>query len=347
MNWCYGCLALLCLFSAVQAEETIQLPAQEGEQPPLVIYSATDYNHMAPLLHAFQQRHPTVAIRFVDANSQQLYQRVLEEGEASPADLLLSSAMDLQLKLVNDGHARVWRSARTNALPANIHWRHELFAVTVEPVLMVFNRQLLGDHALPQSRQELLALLRRDPERFRGRIHTYDITQSGVGYLLATQDSLQGESYGRLLEAFGGLSVHLSESSNQMLAELAAGRAVLGYNLLGSYVAAALEKHPQLVAVAPRDYSLILMRLALIPRHARQPALAGELLDFMLSPAGQAALAEGGLLPLLAPNAGEPRLTVQPQGPVTPIPLTPALLPALDPLDQQGFVRTWIDSLAP
>ncbi|WMC11031.1 ABC transporter substrate-binding protein [Oceanimonas pelagia] len=342
-KWCCACLALLWVL-AVRAEETVLLPAHEQPQQQLVIYSATDYAHMAPLLRAFQQHRPQVAIRFVDANSQQLYQRFLEEGAASPADLLLSSAMDLQLKLVNDGHAQPWRSERTLALPAGVHWRHELFAITVEPVVMVFNRERLGEHALPRSRQELLTLLRRDPERFRGRLRTYDITQSGVGYLLATQDSLQGESYGRLLEAFGGLSVRLSESSNQMLTELASGQAVLGYNLLGSYVAAAVARHPQLVAVAPRDYSLILMRVALIPRYARHARLAGELLDFMLSPAGQAALAEGGLLPLLTPDAG---LTVTPEGPVTPIPLTPALLPALDPLDKQGFIRTWTGSLAP
>ncbi|MFH7585339.1 ABC transporter substrate-binding protein [Oceanimonas smirnovii] len=343
MNWCYGVLSLLCTLMA-QAEQTVRLPAQQHQQHELVIYSATDYQHMAPLLHAFQQRQPYVAIRFEDFNSQALYQRFLEEGKTSPADLLLSSAMDLQLKLVNDGHARPWHSERTKALPDGTHWRHELFAVTVEPVVMVLNRKLLGEHDLPQSRQELLALLRQDPDRFRQRIRTYDITQSGVGYLLATQDSQQGESYGRLLEAFGGLSVHLSESSNDMLDELANGDAILGYNLLGSYVAAAVAKHPQLAVVAPRDYSLMLMRLALIPRHAQHTELAGELLDFMLSPSGQAALAEGGLLPLLTPDYG---LTITPQGPVTPIPLSPALLPALDPLDKQGFVRSWINSLVP
>ncbi|WP_116474005.1 ABC transporter substrate-binding protein [Zobellella maritima] len=335
---------LLCLLPVAWAEERIRLPATGVEQTQLVLYSATDYQHLVPLLQAFQRRRPDVAILLVDFNSQQLHQRFLQEGASSPADLLLSSAMDLQLKLVNDGHARPWRSERTEVLPPGIHWRHELFAFTVEPVVMVFNRTLLGPHSLPRSRQELLALLRRDPARFQGRIHTYDITQSGVGYLLATQDSLQGESYGRLLEAFGGLSVRLNESSNQTLDELAEGRAILGYNLLGSYVAAAVEKHPQLAAVAPRDYSLMLMRLALISRYARHPQLAGELLDFMLSPAGQAALAEGGLLPLLTPEAG---LTVRPEGPVTPIPLTPALLPALDRLDKQGFIRAWESSIRP
>ncbi|MCC4263996.1 ABC transporter substrate-binding protein [Oceanimonas baumannii] len=343
MNWRYWWMALLCSLTA-HADQTVQLPALDTQQQQLVLYSATDYQHMAPLLQAFQQRRPHVAIHFVDLNSQQLYQRFLDEGSHSPADMLLSSAMDLQLKLVNDGYARPWRSERTETLPPGTHWRHELFAITVEPVVMVFNRTQLAEHALPHSRQELLALLRQDPERFRGRIRTYDITQSGVGYLLATQDSQQGESYGRLLEAFGGLSVHLGESSNKMLDDLIDGQAIMGYNLLGSYVNTAVEKHPQLVAIAPQDYSLILMRLALIPRQAKHPKLAGELLDFMLSPAGQTALAEGGLLPLLTPDAG---LTIIPQGPVTPIPLSPALLPALDPLDKQGFVRSWINSLVP
>ncbi|OIN03764.1 ABC transporter substrate-binding protein [Oceanisphaera psychrotolerans] len=338
-------LSLLLLVLPVQAAQEFLLPAQASSQRQLVIYSATDYRHLEPLLLQFQQAHPQLSIRLVDLNTRELHDRFLTEGPDSPADLLISSAMDLQLKLVNDGHARPYRSSRTLALPSQVHWRHELFAFTFEPVLTVFNRTLLGPHSVPRSRQELLTLLRRDPARFAGRITTYDITTSGVGYLLASQDSQQGLMYGRLLEAFGSLAVRLDDTSNGMLDSLAQGRMAIGYNLLGSYVSSALARYPQLEALAPEDYTLMLMRLALIPNSAPHPTAAGDLLDFMLSARGQALLAQSGLHPLLEPDSGDVRLAVQAQGPITLIPLSPALLPLQDRLASKHFIETWSHSI--
>ncbi|PPL17470.1 hypothetical protein UN63_05300 [Oceanisphaera arctica] len=338
-------LSLLLLVLPVQAAQEFLLPAPADSQRQLVIYSATDYRHLQPLLQHFQKDHPQLSIRLVDLNTRELHDRFLTEGPDSPADLLISSAMDLQLKLVNDGHARPYRSSHTLALPSQAHWRHELFAFTFEPVLTVFNRTLIGPHPVPRSRQELLTLLRQDPARFAGRITTYDIAGSGVGYLLASQDSQQGLMYGRLLEAFGSLAVHLDDTSNGMLESLAQGRMAIGYNLLGSYVSSALARYPQLEALAPEDYTLMLMRLALIPTTAPHPAAAGELIDFMLSARGQALLAQNGLHPLLEPDSGQLRLAVQAQGPITLIPLTPALLPLQDRFARKHFIDTWTHSI--
>lgn len=337
---------LLSLALPVYATKEFLQPALiNSTTPPLVIYSATDYHHLQPLLSQFQQQHPTVSIRFVDFNSEVLYNRFLQEAPHSPADILLSSAMDLQLKLVNDGYAQAHRSERSSSLPNQTHWRHELFAFTFEPILTVFNKELIGAHRLPSSRQQLLSLLRRDPARFTDNIITYDIAASGVGYLLASQDSQQGLMYGRLLEAFGSLGVKLDNSSNDMLEQLAKGEAAVGYNLLGSYVDSALARYPQLAAMAPDDYTLMLMRLALIPKTAPQPAIAGALLDFMLSAPGQDLLAKGGLQPALGPDSDQLRRAFQAQGPLTLIPLTPALLPPLDSLGKQRFIDTWFSSL--
>lgn len=360
-------ILLIILLLTVNTAHTKEflLPAPAGKNDaPLVIYSATDYQHLQPLLSEFQRQHPSVSIRFIDLNSSALYQRFLEEAPHSPADLLLSSAMDLQLKLVNDGYAQSHHSELSLSLPSQSHWRHQLFAFTLEPIVTVFNTQLLGPHELPHSRQELLSLLRRDPARFTNNIITYDIAASGVGYLLASQDSQQGLMYGRLLEAFGNLGVQLDDSSNDMLDRLAKGEAAVGYNILGSYAAPALARYPQLTAIAPDDYTLMLMRLALIPNTAPQPNLAGELLDFILSDQGQILLASSGLPPVLEPvsesepelgselkpklepKLGELKLAIQAQGPVTLIPLTPALLPPLDPLVKQRVINTWASSIA-
>lgn len=58
-------------------------------------------------------------------------------------------------------------------------------------------------------------MLRQHPQVFRGRIGTYDVRQSGLGYLFATQDTRASEIYWRLTEVMGGLFMdHLLRRSH-------------------------------------------------------------------------------------------------------------------------------------
>ena len=92
------------------------VPAAGGAQPPpglqqaqregaVVVYAATDRRVVQPLIDDFETLHPGVRVEYHDMNSADLYQRMLAEaaeGETR-ADVVWSSAMDLQVKLVNDG----------------------------------------------------------------------------------------------------------------------------------------------------------------------------------------------------------------------------------------------------
>ena len=98
--------------------------------------------------------------------------------------------MDLQVKLVNDGHAQPHRSAETAALPSWAVWKNEAFGTTFEPVAMVYNREALAAAQVPASHAEFLRLLAEDPHEYRGRLTTYDPARSGIGFLLQTQDVL-------------------------------------------------------------------------------------------------------------------------------------------------------------
>ena len=55
-------------------------------------------------------------------------------------------------------------------------------------------------------------LLERFPERFSGKVATYDIAKSGVGYLLAAQDQTISSYFWRLASAFGHADAQLSLS---------------------------------------------------------------------------------------------------------------------------------------
>src|SRR3546814_9400931 len=120
-------------------------------------------------------------------------------------------------------------------MPGGAGGRDRAFGVTFEPAVIVYNRDLVPPAHVPDTRFDLLRLIREQADTYRGRIVTYDIEESGVGYLLATQDAVVGGVFGSLLEALGRSQVVLKGNTSEMLEGIAEGRYLIGYNVLGSY----------------------------------------------------------------------------------------------------------------
>src|SRR3546814_11369825 len=108
--------------------------------------------------------------------------------------------MDLQFKLANDGYAAAHRASAAESIPDWARWRDQAFGVTFEPAVIVYNRDLVPPAHVPDTRFDLLRLMREHAGTYRGRIVTYDIEDSGVGYLLATPDAAVGRGFARLPE---------------------------------------------------------------------------------------------------------------------------------------------------
>ena len=94
---------------------------------------------------------------------------------------------------------------------------------------------------------------------------------------------------------------------------------------------------PRIAVVAPEDYTLVLSRAAMIPKGAANPTAAGLFIDFMLSDAGRAALAEQFLI--ARDEAGG--LPEDDASLYRPIRLTPALLLGLDGQKRASFLARW------
>jgi hypothetical protein len=162
-----------------------------------------------------------------------------------------------------------------------------------------------------------------------GRVATYDIEASGLGYLFA--DSLQATTFGSLIDAFGRAGAVATCCSAEIIEGVAEGRWHVAYNVLGSYALARADDDPRLVVVLPEDYVLVLARAAMIPRRAPSPAAAAAFIDFLLSPPGREALAETRLIADLTRPSSSP-VGPLPIGDATlrPIALSPVLLLGLD-----------------
>lgn len=339
-------LLLICFLQAGCSERSHYDRPLEG-QYQLIIYSTTDTSVFEPVIADFNELFPNVKVKYVELEARPLYERFLEEEQirGSSADLLLSSAMDLQVKLVNDGFAAPHVSDNALDVPRWANWRNEAFGVTFEPVVMVFNRNLMEGRTIPSSRSELLRALRVDREFWKNRIGTYDVAKSAVGYMIASQDARSGDDFGALVEAMRDADVMKATTTSQILDALESGRIAAGYNLLGSYASAKAEGSPHILVVYPEDYTLAVSRTAIIPKSAPNSYVSHVFLEYMLSRRAQLILTKESKLnavrPEVATRIGDLVRTDSSGDQLRPISLGPGLLVYLDEQKRERFLHLW------
>lgn len=337
-----------------------EIIARAQKEGAVTVFASTDLEVVQPLIRGFEARYPGVRVNYQDLNTLDLHERFLAESaslgqaqagrDSAYADVLWSTAMDLQIKLVNDGHAQRYDSPERAGLPSWAVWRDEAWGTTFEPAVIVYNRKHFAGAHVPGSRSGLARLLQEHAPQWRARVVTYDVERSGVGYLLAQQDARMGSEFWYLAQALGRAQVRLSASTADMIERIASGELVLGYNLLGSYALSLMERGAGIGVIAPRDYTLVMSRVAFIARRAPHPNAARLWLDYLLSREGQALLGQStsqlytirtDTESTHTANALAERLGYA----LKPISVGPGLLAAQDALRKKAFLARWREAL--
>lgn len=293
----------------------------------ITVLSSTDTSYFAPLIEDFLTRNPGVSLEYIVASTAQLEQIFRQDPAAY--DVVISSAMDLQFKLANDGFARQLESI---SAPDHNHWRKSLFAFTFEPAAIVIRKAAFEGHPIPSTRQELIEALRNRPTIFEGRVGTYDVRQSGLGYLFATQDARVSDTFWRLTEVMGSLNAQLYCCSGEMITDLVEGRLLVAYNVLGSYAQAQIAEHDDLQIILPSDYTTSMMRTALVSQFSQNHTLATAFLKHLVYDQFQSDM---GTSPLNVTG-----FNTDMRENVT-ISLDPALMTYLDSLKRRTFLAEW------
>ncbi|WP_114394002.1 extracellular solute-binding protein [Oleisolibacter albus] len=337
-------LAVLLLWPESGQARQLVYPAPAAETERLRIASATDLAVMDVLIRDFQAHHPGVTVEYDEVTTGELYDHVAHP-RGRVTDLVISSAADLQVKLVNDGLTQPHHSKFTAQLPRWANWRDEAFAFTQEPAVFVYNRTLVPEADVPQTRDDLIHLIRDKADAYNGRIATYDIVQSGIGYLLATQDSVLNSQFWQLADALADRHVRQFCCTGEMLDSIERGDSLIGYNLLGSYARARQLAGAPIGIVLPSDYTLVITRVAVIPKASSARALAGRFIDYLLSPEGQGLIAHSTPLytvfPVLEGPFSAAQLMAELNGPLQHADLGPPLLVFLDETKRMRFLRQW------
>jgi len=312
----------------------------------LVIYGATDSKATQPLIKDFNALYPGITIEYNDMNSTEVYNRFISEVAAggNTADVMWSSAMDLQMRLASDGYALAYKSVEASKIPGWAVWNDMAYGTTFEPAAIVYNKRLVDAREVPQTHADFAKLI--TTEKFKDKVTTYDIEKSGVGFMFMTQDAREFAQFAALENAFGAARVRVQSSTGTMLERISSGENLIGYNVLGSYALVRAKTDPSLGVVLPKDYTLILSRVLFINKAAKNANAAKLWLDYMLSHRGQTIIAnDSKLFAIRADVKGETTSAelIKQVGEknIKPVPVHPIVLEFLAPAKRMAFLKQW------
>ena len=326
----------------------------DDNEDALVIYGAAYLSEMKPLLDDFQRRNPDITVRYQAMSSNVLDAHIRDQKPDQP-DITISSVMDLQLRLVNDGYALPYQinvagyGSQSGIVPHWSQWRNELFGFSYEPAVIVFNESFLEGKEVPLSRVELLSFIRLHSEELMGKIGLFDIRDVGIGYLLWSFERAQTSNYGQFLELFNLHQARTFDSSASMLQALTDGDIAIAYNIMGSYANSWESKHKDVVIVAANDYTPVVIRTAFINKTTPRVEQAQAFIDYLFSYSGQKLMAKETNMPPVRTDIKSAKsaavLREQFANQLKPLPLDVSLLIFSDQSKKSLVITEWESAL--
>lgn len=326
--------------------------AAAKKEAKLTVYTSTDAAQAKGLLDAFKKTYPGIDIDWNDLGTNNAYNRAISEAAAGQvtADLVWTSAMDLQVNLVEKGLTAPITTPEDAAIPAWAKYKAHAFGTSIEPAAIIYNKTLFPADAVPKTRADLIKVLQDRKEALKGKVATFDPEKSGMGFLWSTNDSTQTTTFWDLAKAFGATQGKTYSSSGQMREKVVSGEHTIAFNVIGSYAIDWARKNPAIGVVFQSDYTASFARVVVMTKGAPHPNAARLFVDFMLSKAGQEAAAASGIpsvrTDVAAGTENIDSLQKMVGGNLKPIPLDGKLIDWLEPKKRSDFLAEWKKSIA-
>ena len=321
------------------------LIAKAKKEGRVAIYTSTDEAQGQPLVEAFKQAYG-IAVDYNGLGTTEVYNRVISEGAANQvgADISWTSSMDLQMVLASKGLLDTYVSPEAAQLPASSIYKDMVYGTSIEPVAMIYNKNLLKAEWVPKTRAELVKLMQDHGKDLKGKVASFDPEKSGIGFLLAQTDLQHTASFWDLAKAFGAAEGKVYGSSGAMREKVVSGEQILAFNVIGSYALQWAKESPVVGVSFASDYTAAFQRVASVTKNAPHPAAGRLFLDFMLSEKGQAILAGKGVPSLRkgykGPLDGE-EIAKLTGGNMKVIPVDEKLVGNMNPKLRAEFFQIW------
>lgn len=281
-------LASTAMHASAQSKNPALVEAAQAEKK-LVIYGSTDKSSAQYLLDDFKSLYPFINVEYNELGTGALNSRFTAEVAANQptADILWSSAMDLQLKLVEDGLAQPHKTTEGRGLPTWANFKDQAYAVTLEPMVLVYNKRLVKPEDVPTTRAAFAKLVEAKGAALNGKIISFDPVQSGFGYTVLSNDANHIDGFWPLIKTLRKVNLTSYSSSGVQLEKINAGEHLYDYGISGAYVLDRQRKLKDLGFTYFQDGTTAFSRVIVIPKAARNPNSAKLFLDYLLSTRGQ------------------------------------------------------------
>ena len=143
--------------------------------------------------------------------------------------------MDLQVKLVDEGHAMTYASPASKAMPSWAEYLNQAYGTTFEPAVFIYNKRLVTGNDIPQDHAAFAKILASESatsSRARSRPHHRE-ERRGIHVRGAGREVLPGRWTSS--QGFGATQYRVYSSTGNMLEKTSSGEHLLGYNVLGPY----------------------------------------------------------------------------------------------------------------
>lgn len=282
----------------------IEAARREGR---LVIYSVYDRPSAEPLLNAFKAKYPFINIEYVELLTTQLYNRYVSEKAAGAptADIIWSSAVDLQYKLIQEGSAQPYKLSIYDKIPDYGKYKDLAYMPAYVLIAPFYNKDKLPGISSPKSYSDILRLLTERKELFPPRsVIVADASRSAIHlisqyYIYRTEPAL----FEKLLRAAGSTGPLTISATSEMIELVKSGQALIALSAFTNYVYKA-----NLDVIIPSDIAVVTPYIIFITKEARHPNAAKLFLEFLFSEEGQKALAEGANILVMTDNPVFPYL---------------------------------------
>lgn len=268
----------------------------------LVIYGNVASDNWAPAVAAFNKTYPWIKVQTLDLGPGDSFERYYAESSVGrrSADLIAAASPGVWMRFQKKGEVEPYVAADAAALPAWSRPYPGLYTLSADPMVMVYNKILLPPAKRPNSMTGLAALARQYPQDFAGRITTYDAARhpfaAAIHWSYVNQ---MGQPGWANLKALGPLT-RPEGGGASMIEKVATGEYSTIYFVspLTMFKHLKGRKSSELLGWSLiGDGTPVVLRGVAITRKSPNKYSAQLFLDFMLSHAGQVALAQGGLTP--------------------------------------------------
>jgi iron(III) transport system substrate-binding protein len=277
-------------------EQIVEASKGEG---PLLVYSVMAESNLKPVIDAFHELYPWIEVQTLDLGGSEVFERYYAENAtgAQTADLSITADPSGWIEFVkNRGEAVEYESPEKSELPDWSMPLPGLYTVSTDPMLILYNEQVLPDELWPKGLSHLAELATENPDVFMGKITTYDIV---IPFAFAINWAVvrdSGEEAWELLDTLGPMTLP-EQSGGTQLQKLTSGEYVAGF-FVSSGVFPKLADLEGIVGwTYIEDGTPVFLRGMAIPKGATNINSAKLMLDFCLSHDGQVAWGKGGMTP--------------------------------------------------